>query len=128
LPDFQPRPREQCAARIEFFYALGGIRMPCKHEQAADGPAIHFKGLAQHYRSLSYVEPHGLRAGLFAVIAADYAELADLAAGGARVAAEPAPLFLRSLARWLPWIARHRRTDEELDHPLSLPPAATGAK
>lgn len=102
--------------------------MPRKQEQAAGGPAIYFNGLAEHYRSLSYAEPHGLRAGLFAVIAADYAELADLATGSVRPAAAPAQPRLRSLARWLPWGAPNPPGEDELGHPLSFPPATTGAK
>ena len=94
-------------------------------KRIGDDPASYFTGLARHYRSLAYTEPHAMQSGLFAAIAADYAELAGQAIETVRPMAVPAP---SRFVRWLSRTGRDRRTDDQLAHPLSLPPAASGAK
>ena len=91
----------------------------------ADGSATYFTGLARHYRALACAEPHAMQSGLFAAIAADYAELAGQALKAAAPTAAPPP---SRLGRWLSRLGRDPAANARLDHPLSLPPAASGAK
>ncbi len=106
--------------------------MASVEENPSGDQAAHFRSMARHYEALARREPHQGQSDLFAAIAADYSELADLATGPLPVvgSASPPPADAWTLARWVhifgrwPW----RRPVVPLATPLTCPVTPSGAK